>query len=294
VELGSLHPSLHYAGAEQIRLWQEVHRVHAPVSFLSFYCGFFGKLAGDSVFPGCFRLAALGAATAAKEKRLLEACRAQGKQATSGVACDIGPELALGAAEALEDGIAGPVRAVALAWEVASWRSVLPTAQDSGPPVVATAFGLLPNLLPGEAATALAEPLQPGDLLVASAHLAPPGAGGLPDLERIAPQYDNPETRAWLGRWLAEQGLERVYPEIVFSKILLQGIPAFAFDALRSEGENGGPERLRLFYSLRPPPDGVDAWAAGCGLETVRREIHPSGEEGLWCWRKVDGGRVRS
>jgi hypothetical protein len=281
---GILHPSVHYAGAEQARLWEVVHRTHAPGAFLEFYRHFFKTLVPMRAIPGSFALLALGAATAAKETLFLEACRQEGKRAAAGAACDIGAELALHAGEVLSAAAGCPIQAVAVSWDRVPWREAVPRI---GGPVVATAFGVLPNLLPAEAARSLAGPLRPGEVLVASAHLAPVGAGGAPDLARIAPQYDNPETRAWLRRWLVEQGLEAEYPELEFRDTLVEGMPAFVFEARRWPGGRGTlPESLRLFYSLRPVPAMVDQWAESCGLECAGKAIHPSGEEGLWCWRK--------
>lgn len=281
---GFLHPSVHYAGAEQARLWESVHRTHAPGAFLELYRDFFKTLAPIPAIPDSFALLALGAATAAKERLFLEVCGREGKRAATGAACDIGAELALHAAEVLSAAAGCPIQAVAVSWDRVPWREAVPRM---GGPVVATAFGVLPHLLPAEAARSLAGPLRTGDVLLASAHLAPVGTGDAPDLARIAPQYNNPETRAWLRRWLVEQGLEGEYPELEFRDTLLEGMPAFVFEALRRPGGRKPlPQRLRLFYSLRPVPAMVDQWAVSCGLECVGKAVHPSGEEGLWCWRK--------
>jgi hypothetical protein len=161
-----------------------------------------------------------------------------------------------------------------------------------------TFFGLVPNLDPSAAARIFRSTLRPGDILLVNAPLAPvksETAGDLPAaMQTILPQYDNPETRAWLAAALACLGLENRVdpPEIKTGQV--EKIPAFlATVRWKSQElfEKAGrrfsphPDPLRLFHSLRYTPA---LFEKALGRERFRARllsITPCRQEAIWSVR---------
>ena len=67
---------------------------------------------------------------------------------------------------------------------------------------------MVPNLEPSVVTRLFRAILQPGDILLVNAHLAPIGEGVdlATAMEKVLPQYNNAETLAWLGEGLEMMG----------------------------------------------------------------------------------------
>lgn len=139
---------------------------------------------------------------------------------------------------------------------------------------------MLPNFEPEFIFGRMASWLSPGDRLLFSANLAPG-----PDLEAgvrmVLPQYDNPETKAWLRTLLEDHGVSADCGSVVFHIEPVHGFPGCARIAadwvvsqssvLVLDGESFPllpGERLRLSSpaATHPAPSNSDCGAMGCVL----------------------------
>jgi len=150
-------------------------------------------------------------------------------------------------------------------------------------PRVITFFGLVPNLAPSTVIRLFRAVVRPGDVLLASAHLAPVGEGTdvAPAMQRVLPQYDNPETLAWLKAALEALGIKDQVelPEIKIGE--MEGVPAFVATARWKRG--GAP--LQLFHSLRYTPILFEETLRSAGFEIERLAITSCREEAIWAIR---------
>ena len=172
---------------------------------------------------------------------------------------------------------------------------------ESGLPRVLTFFGLVPNFSPLAVTRLLHSVLRPGDILLASAHLAPvrtEDRGEIPAaMNSILSQYDNPETLDWLNAALQIWNLDSLVepPEMKIGE--LEGIPAFlAFAPWKSEapferwGQRFSPkikEPLRLFFSLRYTSALFETMLQGEGFRVERLSITSCRQEAIWCIRRA-------
>lgn len=157
-----------------------------------------------------------------------------------------------------------------------------------------TLFGMLPNFEPEFIFGRMASWLRPGDRLLFSANLAPG-----PDLEAgvrmVLPQYDNPETKAWLRTLLEDHGVSADCGSVVFHIEPVHGFPGCARIAadwvvsqssvLVLDGESFPllpGERLRLFFSCRHTPGSIEFGLRSHGLRLAQSWIAGSGEEGVF------------
>ena len=168
-------------------------------------------------------------------------------------------------------------------------------------PRLITFFGLVPNLAPSVVTRLFRAILRPGDILLASAHLAPVSEGiGLPQaMQAVLPQYDNPETLVWLTAALEHGGLQGLVdaPEMKIGEI--EGVPAFVAQARWKSSEpfeKGGhrfspsrEEPLRLFHSLRYTPSLFENLLRSEGFNVELLTGTSCREEAIWAARVCSG-----
>ncbi len=164
---------------------------------------------------------------------------------------------------------------------------------------VVTFFGMIPNFEPREIFGRVAVLIREGDVLLVSANLAA-GREYRAGVERVLPQYDNDETRRWLGLFLQDLGFEVAAGEMRFG---VENCPAgsglFRVGVRwevkrRQEVRLGGNriafetgESLDLFFSYRHTPDTVRALLGEQGLGVRKEWIAEGGEEGVFlCGRQ--------
>jgi hypothetical protein len=153
---------------------------------------------------------------------------------------------------------------------------------------------MIPNFEPLEILPVLANLLQTGDRLLFSANLVP-GDDLDESVHRILPQYDNPETRAWLMTLLEEGGAAANSGELKFSvepgrqSDELQRIVArfhFAEDTKlqinESEVSYSKGADLQLFFSYRYTVRQIRDLLARFGMTSVDSWITDNGEEGVF------------
>lgn len=145
-------------------------------------------------------------------------------------------------------------------------------------PWLITLFGVLPNLNPLPLLRRLRREMQPGDLLLFSANLAP-GKSGFVGARRILPQYDNPPTRQWL-----ERAVQYFRPRL-FNGHLEFGVFADPHQRSLARIEARWISSRRksiVFSSRRPTTFQVESWIVSARLRKLSRFIDPDGEEGIW------------
>jgi hypothetical protein len=148
-----------------------------------------------------------------------------------------------------------------------------------------TAFGLTPNSLPSQLLPILRDYLRPRDQLLVSANLMPGG-----QISRVLPEYDNPETLAWISQILTDWGLREKLTESRFRVGTLEGHAAIIAESQWKEdvcfpwenslfsAEAGKP--LRLFFSLRFTPESFAELLAAHGFQILAAAT--SDCEGVW------------
>lgn len=262
-----IDPKLLYVTPRQAELWRQVFLRHSPIhanpEFARIYREAFAWVV-DQLKPGKVLLVGLGCGTGLKELELYSCLKTRGRGALFS-AIDVSRDLVEESARKLIAAGVGHERSLvcdlAEADYLADWLDR--AARRENLPRLITFFGLVPNLAPSVVTRLFKAILRPGDILLASAHLAPVGDElDLPAAMRsVLPQYDNPETLAWLMAALEHGDLEdRVdAPETKIGEI--EGVPAFVATArwkssepFERWGQRFSPkieEPLRLFYSLR-------------------------------------------
>jgi hypothetical protein len=134
------------------------------------------------------------------------------------------------------------------------------------------------------------------DMLLVSANLAPVEDDSEAAYHRgcgeILPQYDNPETRAWLRQILLDWNLAQNLSEPRFQIMAFETLLGFAAHcewltdlAFSWEGEPfqaRAGETLRLFFSLRYTEPHLAQMLKRYGLGLGPGHVTPCGQEGVW------------
>lgn len=292
----------HYSTPAHARHWLHLHQTFSPSrtdpACLAIYDAIFAQAArllqGQSA-----QLCGLGCGGGVKDARCLKTLEAAGVTARY-VPCDVSPTLAL--TSALHARNQCPDRSIrplvadleGMTEEEPFWRQQSPEQETQ----LFSLLGMLPNLEPGPILQRIAAWSQPGDLLIVSANLAPG-----PDYEagcrHILPQYDNPETEAWLRLIFEQVGINRkdirmdfgIEPSHQDPRILRVIARAFAQRDLvvnlldKTIVWNKG-ESFEVFFSNRFTPKLLEHLVTENGWNIVAREIIPSGQEGVWLARR--------
>jgi hypothetical protein len=273
-------------------LWRQVFLRHSPIhgnpEFARIYRDAFAQIAAQVETPKV-HVIGLGCGTGLKELDLFLHLKAREGEALFS-AIDASRDLVVESAQKLVAAGASHDRSLvcdlAETAFISDWLNR--TSQDL--PRIITFFGLIPNLAPSLVIRLFHAVLRPVDILLASAHLAPVGEGvDVPEaMQKVLPQYDNPETLAWLAAALDELGIrDQVEPPQM--KIgANEGVPAFVATA---KWKSGG-EPLQLFHSLRYTSASFEEMFRGAGFEIERLAITSCREEALWSI--VGGTRSRT
>lgn len=298
-----IHGAFHYDTARRAHRWMAVHAAHAPAPTTSDAFSLYDRSAGEAVSAleqGPWACIGLGCGSGHKEARVVAALAARG-MARAYLPVDVSVPLVLVSREAALARVPG--------LEVHGIAADLSEADDLvaaiGPWLAPgarrffTLFGMFPNFEPGFLFARLAAWLNPGDRVIFSANLAPGpdlGAG----VRQVLPQYDNPETRAWLRTLLEDHGVAPDSGRVEFRIETDEGLPGCARIAadwvvakasgLVLERETFDLEpgaRLRLFFSYRHTPETIESGARMRGLRIQGSWMAASGEEGVFVAERV-------
>ena len=280
-----IDPKFLYVTPRQTELWRQVFLKHSPIhtnpEFARIYHDAFAQIAGE-LPPGKVALIGLGCGTGLKELDLYSHLKT-GREVQF-AAIDVSRDLAMESAQKLM--AAGATHERSLVCDLAHGVYIADWLDRSigASPRVITFFGLVPNLAPSLVIRLFQALLRPGDILLASAHLAPVGERTelSEAMQTVLPQYDNPETLVWLTAALKEQGIKDQVepPEMKIGE--MEGFPAFVATARWKSG--GAP--LQLFHSLRYTPELFEKMLCDAGFELSRVAMTSCREEAIWAIRQ--------
>jgi hypothetical protein len=227
-----------------------------------------------------------------KERRLLGALAATGRDTLSATPVDVSVPLVTAAAGAMAS-VPGvdATDAVAVDITLVDDLSPLLAPRRAGSRVV-TLFGVISTLGPDALGPAVSL-MDPDDLLLASANLLPDRPGSRED---IMAQYDNPPTREWLATVLAEIGIDDAGPiafrwdEAPGATVIVGEVVPHRMCVADVEGVTvglppGGP--IRVLESFRHTADALRTLLSDMGLEVLTVAVSPSGEEGVAVARRA-------
>jgi SAM-dependent methyltransferase len=293
-----IDPKLLYVTPHQTELWRQVFLRHSPIhgnpEFARIYRDAFARVIA-SLQAKKVLLVGVGCGTGRKELDLYSHLKASGREAVF-AAIDVSRDLVTESAQKLVEAGAGHERSLvcdlAEAEFLADWLNR--AAGRENLPRLITFFGLVPNLAPSMVTRLFKAILRAGDILLCSAHLAPVREGvDLADAMRsVLPQYDNPETLAWLSAALENWDLrDRVdAPEMKIGEV--EGTPAFVASARWKSSEPferwghrfslKEEEPLQLFHSLRYTTALFESLLREAGFGVEQLTITSCREEAIW------------
>jgi hypothetical protein len=297
LQANQIDPRFLYITPHQTELWRQVFLRHSPLhsnsEFVRIYRDAFSRIL-DRLKPGKVFLVGLGCGTGAKELQLHAGLNERGHD-TLFAAIDVSRDLVIESVEKLVAAGAGHRRSLVCDLTQSDFLAQWLDRLDPALPRLITFFGLTPNLAPAVAARIFRSILRPGDILLVNAHLAPvknETGEGLPTaMQTLLPQYDNPETRAWLTAALEYLELENRVdpPEIKIGRV--EAVPAFlatsrwkANEPFEKWGRRFSPhsDPLRLFHSLRYTPTLFENMLCREGLRAGLLSITSCRQEAVW------------
>jgi hypothetical protein len=298
-------PKFLYVTPHQTDLWRQVFLKHSPIhgnpEFVRIYRDAFRRIL-DTFAAKKVLLVGLGCGTGTKEAQLCESLKGQDRTVIFS-AIDISHELVMESARKLEAAGAEHRRSLVCDLDQSTFLDEWLDRQDDELPRLITFFGLVPNFSPSLISRIFRAVLRPGDALLVSAHLAPI-RGEAPDklaaaMTSVLPQYDNPETLAWMTAALEPWDLTDLVgpPEIRIGEI--EGIPAFLgqvhwkttepFERWGQRFSPGASEPLMLFSSLRYTPALFEEMLRWEGFDCDLFAITSCRQEGIWSVRRGEG-----
>jgi uncharacterized SAM-dependent methyltransferase len=300
-----INHKFHYDSVKQTQKWLALHQIYSPSrndeNVRAIYADSFEAAAGKIKFKSV-HVIGLGCGGGQKDARLLKLLKARGKEVFY-TPCDVSSAMVLTARQTAlavlpEENCFPFVCDLATADDLSAAFNPRFTVHDSR---LATFFGMIPNFEPGEILPKLAALIRPKDFLLFSANLAP-GKSYSSGMEKILPQYDNPQTRDWLMTFLLDLGVEKRDGDLRFS--IENGgfgskriVASFCFKRARQIGiENEifrfkAGENIRLFFSYRLRPERICKILAGYKLDICEQWIAKSEEEGVFLCRHAPPAR---
>jgi len=275
-------PKFLYITPRQAELWRQVFLKHSPIQanpeFARIYRDAFAQITAQ-IQSRKVRIVGLGCGTGLKELDLYSHLKARGCEAFFS-AIDVSYDLVVESVQKLAAAGAHHERSLVCDFTETDFISDWLNHADENLPRVVTFFGLVPNLAPSTVIRLFRAVLRPGDILLASAHLAPVGEGlDLPAaMQRVLPQYDNGETLAWLTAALDELGVKDQCESPVMGIGEEEEIPAIVATARWKSGK----APLHLFHSLRYTPSLFEEKLGNAGFQLRRLAMTSCREEAIW------------
>ncbi len=273
--------------------------IHGNPEFPRIYREAFAQVL-DRLPSGEILLVGLGCGTGAKEMDLYASLKNRGRAAHFS-AIDVSRDL-LVIESAQKLAAAGAVTQRNLVCDLGQSAYLGEWLDEKGAnlPRLITFFGLVPNFPPSAVSRIFRAVLRPGDILLVSAHLAPVQNETPEELTRamttVLPQYDNPETLAWITAALEHWELIDLVHPLAMKIGQIEGIPAFLAQAhwktnkpFEKWGQRFSPkveEPLQLFYSLRYTPPLFDNLWRRDGFDIERLSITSCRQEAIWSVRR--------
>jgi len=298
-----IDPKLLYVTPRQAELWRQVFLHHSPIhanfEFARIYWDAFARIA-DQLKNQKRTLVGLGCGNGHKELQFHSELKAQSCEVLFS-AIDVSHDFVLESATKLIAAGADHRRSLVCDLAQTAFLKKWLDRTEGAFPRVITFFGLVPNFSPLAVTRLLHSVLRPGDVMLASAHLAPVRAENRGEIRSamnsILPQYDNRKTLEWLAEALKIWDLESLVERPQVSIGEWEGIPAFfAFASWKKAvpfekwGHSFSPkmeEPLRLFFSLRYTVSRFEAMLRREGFSAELLSITSCRQEAIWCIRRV-------
>ena len=295
-----LDPKLLYVTSRQAALWREVSKKHSPVNgnpeFARIYHEACEKTV-EHVPPGKVHIVGLGPGRGVKEAQLAAGLRVAGRKVNF-TAIDVSRDLTEESAGwvATMGGVESRRHLVCDLAELDYIQQWLDAGERDSRRVY-TFFGMVPNLEPAFVAKLLNKLLRPGDLLLASVHLAPVDehVDVATAMKLILPQYDNPETLAWLREAMEHWKLKQMMgtPWITRSEQMkipcILGLASWkslqAFSPSASAAGTPSEVAFQLFHSLRYTPKLFTHLLQVAGVRGEMLAMTACREEAIWSVR---------
>jgi uncharacterized SAM-dependent methyltransferase len=296
----AINHKFHYESYKQAAKWSRLHETCSPArndaSCQRIYDEAFAAVAA-ATNSKCIHVVGLGCGGGQKEARLLGLLHEQ-KGELAYTASDVSLPLMLSAREAALPFVTEG-RCHALVCDLATTENLQQRLEDfdaSGRRVICL-FGIVPNFEPAPLLSRIARLLQPDDLLLISANLAP-GSDYAAGVRAVLPQYDNALTRDWLMTLLLDLGFERDDGELIFTMETdaceLCRITA-GFELKRARDIRvfdqtisfRASERIRVFFSYRHTLETVRTLLHEHHIEVAGEWLNDSREEGVFLGRKL-------
>lgn len=294
----------HYDSVRQTQAWLDLHAAYSPSrtdpNCAEVYEQGFAAAATLCAGAPSVQLVGLGCGGGKKDSTLLRALRSAAVDRLGYIPADVSTAMVLVAREAALE-VVSPECCLPFVCDFATAQGLGKTLADLCPPGAKrlfTFFGMIPNFEPHEILPVLADCLAPGDDLLFSANLAP-GPDYDAGVAKILPLYDNQLTRQWLSLILRDVGIESQDGQVAFSVEPSEAIPSlkriqatFTFNRPRqiqidSDAFAFHPgDAIRLFFSYRHTPSGIERLLAAVGLRVLDQWITHSEEEGVFLCRR--------
>jgi len=294
-------PKFLYITPRQAELWRQVFLQHSPfqanTEFTRIYREAFGRALSGFFLEKVF-LVGLGCGTGVKELELAASLKNRDQDVLFS-AIDVSRDLVEESAQKLADAGATHRRSLVCDLGQTAFLGEWLDHVESEIPRLITFFGLAPNLAPSLLARLFRAILRPGDILLASAHLAPVNNESPDELrsamETVLPQYDNPATLAWLASALESWELENLLHPPAMHIGQVEGIPAFVasakwktnapFERWDHRFTPSEEEPLLVFYSLRYTPRRFADVLLKEGFSVELLSITSCRQEAIWSVR---------
>lgn len=295
---------LHYLSTAQTHAWLAVHERHSPARTEDDCQAAYAAAVGQATrsMRGATEVAVigLGCGGGQKDARLLGALVEDGAFPVY-LAHDVSVPMVITAVSTVRE-LAPNLECFPLVADVldaADLPSVVGSLVGDAPRVVAF-LGLIHNFDPVAILPRLAAMVRAQDVLLLSANLAP-GPDYRAGCAAVLPQYDNPETRAWLWLFLKDLGFEPEDGRMEFAiepcskEAGLLRVAANWKQLRRGEVLMGGQRFVweagavvRLFFSYRHTPDTIRRLLGKHGLSVAEEWITPAGQEGVFLCRRTE------
>ena len=303
-----ISPRFLYQSKDQIRKWVALHRKFSPWQVDLDCSGTYRKAfaaVANLLKGGNVHLVGLGCGDGTKDADFLRAFLMSHIRPCY-TAVDVAPEMTAVALRQASP-VAGADRCGAAVCDLLrpkGLRKVLATAESKwfgrppSPPFtrVCTLFGMLPVFRPEELMPSLAQAVQPGDLLVLSANLAP-GTDYDNGMLHVLPQYDNRPTREWLLAFLDYMRVPASCCELSFSVARSESVRkiiatiTFKTTAGVRIGRNrlqfNPGDKITVFTSYRHTPATIRNSFKHNRFSILRQWITSSGEEGVFLAQRI-------
>ena len=307
LEVGVVPAGALYISPHQSMKWLALHDAWSPArqssQVGSLYEAAFHELQ-RAIGDQRWTLTSLGCGGGQKEEQCLGILR---RQPEAALLVDISPSLAMVSRDRVSSTCAAHAGVIDLEAMTASpaWCRRLFAEAESGagesrPRRVLFFLGMLPNMPVATAWSLLRFWTKPGDLVLVSANLASQTeiGSGLPG---ILPQYDNLETREWVGAFFDLHGIFGVAKELAcgvetvsvlgaeLARIQFHWTPtedrSIRLPGMASVEWEAG-RRITAFQSLRLTPAAVESLGTTADLSLRFHQVDPSGQEGVFLFER--------